>query len=136
MLCTTPGLKFSYIQISQVVPSLDFNIDDAIGNLLTEFGIDEGDFGIEHNEKNASLSRNSTQEEILNIHKIFISGKNNETRIFEHDNNGNISFNFLNMADGTNYISFIVKNEFTDKDMSCLSQNHPVEKWQEINDKT
>ena len=40
------------------------------------------------------------------------------------------------MADGTNYISFIVKNEFTDKDMSCLSQNHPVERWQEINDKT
>ena len=110
MLCTTPGLKFSYIQISQVVTALDFNIDDAIGNLLTEFGIDEGDFGIEHNEKNASLSRNSTQEEILNIHKIFISGKNNKTTIFEYDNNGNISFNFLNMADGTNYISFIVKN--------------------------
>ena len=109
MLCTTPGLTFSYIQISQVVPSLDFNIDDAIGNLLTEFGIDEEGFGIEHNEKNASLSRNSTQEEILNIHKIFISGKNNETKIFEYDNNGNISFNFLNMADGTNYISFIVK---------------------------
>ena len=106
-----------------MVPSLDFNIDDAIGNLLTEFGIDEGDFGIEHNEKNASLSRNSTQEEILNIHKIFISGKNNKTTIFEYDNNGNISFNFLNMADGTNYISFIVKNEFTDKDMSRFSQN-------------
>ena len=106
---TTPCLKFSYIQISQVVPSLDFNIDDAIGNILTEFGIDEGDFGIEHNETNTSLSRNSTQEEILNIHKIFISGKNIENEIFEYDSNGNISFNFLNMAHGTNYISFIVK---------------------------
>ena len=106
MLCTSPCLKFSYIQIYQVVPSLDFNIDDAIGNILTEFGIDEGDFGIEHNETNTSLSRNSTQEEILNIHKIFISGKNIENKIFEYDNNGNISFN---MAHGTNYISFIVK---------------------------
>lgn len=104
MLCTTPCLKFAYIQISQVVPSLDFNIDDAIGNLLTEFGIDEGDFGIEPNEKNTSLSRNSTQEEILNIHKIFISGKNIEKNIFEYDN-----INNLNVADGTNYISFIVK---------------------------
>ena len=85
---------------------MDFNIDDAIGNILTEFGIDEGDFGIEHNETNTSLSRNSTQEEILNIHKIFISGKNIENKIFEYDNNGNISFN---MAHGTNYISLIVK---------------------------
>ena len=109
MLCTIPCLKsFCYIQISQVVSPLDFNIDDAIGNILTEFGIDEGDFGIEHNETNTSLSRNSTQEEILNIHKIFISGKNIENKIFEYDNNGNISFyysilhdyNFLNMADG------------------------------------
>ena len=109
MLCTIPCLKsFCYIQISQVVSPLDFNIDDAIGNILTEFGIDEGDFGIEHNETNTSLSRNSTQEEILNIHKIFISGKNIENKIFEYDNNGNISF-FLNMAHGTNYISFIVK---------------------------
>ena len=101
-----------------MVSSLDFNIDDAIGNILTEFGIDEGDFGIEQNEKNTSLSRNSTQEEILNIHKIFISGKNNENTIFEYNNNGNISFLRL-----TNYISFIVKNEFTDKDIVCFSQN-------------
>ena len=86
MLCTIRCLKFSYIQISQVVPSLDFNIDDAIGNILTEFGIDEGDFGLEENEKNTSLSRNSTQEEILNIHKIFISGKNNKNTIFEYNN--------------------------------------------------
>ena len=93
LLCTIPCLKsFCYIQISQVVSPLDFNIDDAIGNILTEFGIDEGDFGIEHNETNTSLSRNSTQEEILNIHKIFISGKNIENKIFEYDNNGNISF--------------------------------------------
>ena len=112
MLCTIPCLKsFCYIQISQVVSPLDFNIDDAIGNILTEFGIDEGDFGIEHNETNTSLSRNSTQEEILNIHKIFISGKNIEDKIFEYDKNGNISFyyNFSNMAQGTNYISLILK---------------------------
>ena len=60
---------------------MDFNIDDAIGNILTEFGIDEGDFGIEHNETNTSSSRNSTQEEILNIHKIFISNAQGHTNI-------------------------------------------------------
>ena len=89
---------FIYPNLSQVVSPLDFNIDDAIGNILTEFGIDEGDFGIEHNETNTSLSRNSTQEEILNIHKIFISGKNIENKIFEYDNNGNISFLWLHLT--------------------------------------